>query len=681
MLVSWKWLSRYVDLPMDRQELEDRLSLSGLNHEGTETSAENPSLAPDDVCIDLEVTSNRGDCLGHIGVAREISVLYDRELRIPTPSLAKSGSSVESLLTVENRFTEACPRYTARVIQGVKVGPSPDWMQSALASVGIGVVNNVVDATNYVMMECGQPLHAFDYATIADRKIIVRPADANEKITAIDHREYELDPSMCLIADSGNASAVAGVMGGADSEVTETTTDLVIEAAIFTPLSVRRTARKLKLHSPSSFRFERRVDPVGVEWASRRVCDLITESGGGAVADGIVDTAAEIPERDQIVLRLSELERILGISIPASDVERILLALGCTSDSKIAGGSGAFSAPSWRHDLTREADLIEEVARIHGYDKIPEDSPIPVAPSSKRTFDSATEKIRTVMIGSGLSEAMTPSVVSKKLDQSLSPWTDQPALLTQTAMLKGAKNLRRTLMPSLLQARANNWAAASIEADLFEIAHIYLPGKTPDDLPQELYAVGAVAGGDFFTVKGIIESLCESLGTEHPVSVKSIDSPGFVAGQLVGLCLGETHLGYLGVVDPRTLKQWKLPGSVVVAELSMDSLLSGAQLVPQQRIVSAFPSVERDLNFVMAESVRWNELENVVRSAVGEQLKSVTYVETYRDEEKDGKDRKRVLLSMQLQRDDATLSGEDADVLVQSVIGDCKKKLGAELLG
>lgn len=681
MLVSWKWLARYVDLSMDREELETRLSLSGLNHEGTETSKENASLAADDACIDLEVTSNRGDCLGHIGVAREIAVLYNTELKIPEPAIDAGKTPVDSLLSVENRFVEACPRYTARVIQGVKIGPSPEWMQSALQAIGIGVVNNVVDATNYVMMECGQPLHAFDYANITDKKIVIRPANEKEIITAIDHRQYELDPSMCVIADANNASAVAGVMGGADSEVTESTTDLVIEAAIFTPLSVRRTARKLKLHSPSSFRFERRVDPVGVEWASRRVCELIVESAGGTVADGILDTAAEIPKSEPIVLRLSQIERILGIKISAEEVDRILQALGCGCESKISAGSGSFAAPSWRHDLTREADLIEEVARIHGYDKIPEDSPIPVAASSKRVFDTATEKVRGVMTASGLSEAMTPSVVTKKLDQSLSPWTDQPALKTQTAMLKGAKSLRRTLMPSLLQARANNWASASIQADLFEIAHIYLPGETSDDLPEELYAVGMISGSDFFAVKGILEQLCESLGTEHSLSVEPVESAGFVKGQLVTLSLGQTQLGYLGVVDPKTLKQWKLPGQVVVAELSMAALLAGAQLVPQQKIVSTFPSVERDLNFVMAESVRWNELENVVRSAVGDQLKSVQYRETYRDPDKDGKDRKRVLLTMQLQRDDATLSGEQADALVQSVIGDCKKVLGAELLG
>lgn len=680
MLVSWKWLAKYVDLPNDRQELETRLSLSGLNHEGTETSDDNPDLSPDDVCIDLEVTSNRGDCLGHLGVAREIAVLYDNELKLPAPKLADSGIAVESLLSVENQFVEACPRYTARVIQGVKIGPSPDWMQAALKSVGIGIVNNVVDATNYVMMECGQPLHAFDYDKITDKKIVVRAANKDESITAIDHREYALDPSMCVIADAEHASAVAGVMGGAESEVTDSTTNLVVEAAIFVPLSVRRTARKLKLHSPSSFRFERRVDPVGVEWASRRVCELIVESAGGTVAEGIIDTAPEIPAREPIVLRLSQLERILGISISQDEVDRILTALGCSRESQSAG-AGNYVPPSWRHDLTREADLIEEVARIHGYDKIPEDSPIPVTPSSKRPFDAATEKVRGVMTASGLSEAMTPSVVTQKLDQALSPWTQRPALQTQTAMLKGAKSLRRSLMPSLLQARANNWASASIEADLFEIAHIYLPGESSDDLPEELYSVGFVTGGDFRHAKGILESLCTSLGTGDCLSVQPVDSSGFVKGQLVTLTLGKSHLGYLGVVEPKTLKQWKLPGSVVVAEMSMNALLDGAQLVPQQQIVSAFPSVERDLNFVMAESVRWNELENVVRSAVGDQLKSVTYRETYRDPEKDGKDRKRILLTVQLQRADGTLSGDQADSLVQSVIGDCKSKLGAELLG
>ncbi len=392
MLVSLNWLSKYIDLPMSHEELALRLSLSGLNHEDTDT-------INGDVVVDLEVTSNRGDCLGHIGVAREIGVLYGLPVTIPAPAISPSSTSIDSLLAVENRFVEACPRYTARVIQGVKVGPSPDWMVEALQSVfwkrktdgsieQYQSINNVVDATNYVLMECGQPLHAFDYAKVAGSKIIIRPGKKGEKIDAIDHREYELDESTCVIADAAQASAVAGVMGGAISEVSDETTDLVIESAIFNPLSVRRTARKLKLHSPSSYRFERKVDPAGVDWASRRVCEMIVDIAGGSVADGVIDTLAELPPRQPIVLRASQLERILGIKIDQEEVTRILVALGC-AESGTTGDSVSYVPPTWRHDLTREADLVEEVARIHGYDQIPEDAPIPVAPSSRRPFDTA----------------------------------------------------------------------------------------------------------------------------------------------------------------------------------------------------------------------------------------------------------------------------------------------------
>jgi phenylalanyl-tRNA synthetase beta chain len=684
MLVSLKWLSKYIDLPMNHEELSLRLSLSGLNHESTDT-------INGDVVIDLEVTSNRGDCLGHIGVAREIGVLYGLPTTLPEPQLVPSDTAVSSLLTVENQFIEACPRYTARVIQGVKIGASPDWLIEALQSVfwkrktdgsieQYQSINNVVDATNYVLMECGQPLHAFDYANVAGSKIIVRGAHKGEKIEAIDHHEYELDESMCLIADARQASAVAGVMGGAISEVSESTTDVVIESAIFTPLSVRRTARKLKLHSPSSYRFERKVDPVGVDWASRRVCEMIVELAGGSVAEGVIDTAPASPSREPIVLRVSQLERILGIQIDAAEITRILTTLGCTKPKRSKNGAASYVPPTWRHDLTREADLIEEVARIHGYDKIPEDSPIPVAPSSRRPFDTAMDRVRHIMTSAGLSEAMTPSIVTEKLSGSLSPWSEAPALQTQTPMLKGARCLRRSLLPSLLEGRAKNWARASITADLFEIAHVYLPSDTDQPLPAEQYSLGMVSGSDFFCMKGTLETLCLRMGIEDPLDVVSVDRIGLSSGSCVQLKIGDSLLGYLGVVDPKLLKTWKLAPPVVVAELSLPTLLDRSRLVPQQRPVSTFPSIQRDLNFVVAESVRWSEMENVVRAAVGSDLAAVTYRETYRDEKRDGKDRKRVLMTVELQRHDATLSGKQADKLISKVIGECDKKLSAKLL-
>lgn len=670
MLVSWKWLSKYVDLGMDREELETRLSLSGLNHEGTEQ-------VNDDFSIDLEVTSNRGDCLGHIGVAREISVLYGTKLRVPDPKIgATSSQSIRDVLSVENTFPEGCPRYTARVIKGVKIGPSPDWMIQELQSAIhlYKSINNVVDVTNYVLMECGQPLHAFDMSKINGEKIVVRRAAEGEKIQAIDHNEYELDDAVCVIADEHSPLAIAGVMGGAGSEVDDSTTDIIIEAAVFDPLGTRRTARKLKLHSPSSYRFERKVDPVGVEWASRRACELIQELAGGEVLEGMIDTAAEIAPREPIVLRASELERILGIKIDSAEVVRILTELGCGADN------GAYAPPSWRHDLTREADLIEEVARIYGYDKIPENAPIPVAPSQKRPFDVAMARIRAVLTSAGISEAMTPSVVTEKLDQSISPWTELPALQTQTQMLKGSRRLRRSLIPSLLEGRAKNWTAASLEASLFEIAHIYLPGNADDTLPAEQYCLGVVAGGDYYALKGAIETLLGRLGVQEQPVFEPTESAGFAKNTAVQIKLGGTLLGFMAMVDAKVLKQWKLPGPVVAAELALPVLMEASTLVPQQQAVSLYPSIQRDLNFIMNESVRWSELENVVRAAVGAELAAVDYRETYRDENKDGRDRKRVLLSVELQSHERTLSGEQADDLIQKVIGACKKTLGADLL-
>lgn len=686
MLVSLKWLTKYVELPMSHEELAQRLSLSGLNHEGTD-------LINEDVVIDLEVTSNRGDCLGHIGVAREVGVLYGLPICKPEPSLKCSGQSIDALLTVENQFEAACPRYTARVIQGVQVGASPDWLVEALQSVfwkrkldgsieQYQSINNVVDATNYVLMECGQPLHAFDYAKVEGSQIIVRPGHKGEKIDAIDHRQYELDETTCVIADVKQASAVAGVMGGAASEVSDSTRDLVIESAVFTPLSVRRTARRLKLHSPSSYRFERKVDPIGVDWASQRVCEMIVDLAGGEVVSGVIDTAADIKPRQPVVLRSSQLERILGIKIDTEEVTRILVALGCEAqagDLESTCGK-SYTPPTWRHDLTREADLIEEVARIYGYEKIPEDAPIPVAPSSKRDFDTAMERIRQVMTAAGLSEAMTPSIVTQRLDESLSPWTDRSALESETPMLKGARRLRRTLLPSLIEGRAKNWTAASLEADLFEIAHIYLPSDADSALPAEQYSLGLIAGRDFFEFKGVLETLCQRLGIEHALQVSVVERVGFVPGQCVQLVLDDAGVGYLGTVDQKTLKQWKISGPVVAAELDLPKLLEKSQLVPQQKSVSSFPSIQRDLNFVVAESVRWSDMEHVVRAAVGSELAGVTYRETYRDAKKDGKDRKRVLMSVELQSHEATLSGQQADDLVGRVIGACRDQLSAELL-
>ena len=360
---------------MSHDDLVDRLTMSGLNHEGTDTLG-------DDKAIDLEVTSNRADCLGHVGVAREIATLYDQSLTIPDPQPKTSSNPVSAEVTVDITASESCFRYTARLIKGVKIGPSPDWLIERLKAATLRVdkngkqtwyesVNNVVDATNYVMFECGQPLHAFDFAKIADGKIIVRDAVASEEFQAIDHKNYILDAGMCVIADPNGPVALAGVMGGADSEVSDSTTDVLIESAYFEQLSVRRTARKLKLHSPSSFRFERDIDSANLDWASRRVCDIILEIAGGELYEGVVDVGDRPKNLEPVTLRFSQLKRLLGIEIPKDLVPGILTKLGLTIESSTDESITA-TPPSWRKDLTREADLVEEVGRIYGFDKIPD---------------------------------------------------------------------------------------------------------------------------------------------------------------------------------------------------------------------------------------------------------------------------------------------------------------------
>ena len=344
---------------------------------------------------------------------------------------------MQELAQVRIDCPELCYRYTARVVRGVKIGPSPDWLAQRLRTLGLAVVNNVVDITNYVMMECGQPLHAFDFAKLARRQIIVREARSGEAFQAIDHRTYTLQPGMCVIADAASPVALGGVMGGAESEVSAGTTELLIESAQFSPLSIRTTARKLGLHSPSSYRFERGVDPEGVDWASRRCCELILQLAGGELAAGVLDVGTAQSPRPAVVLRLAQLPRILGIQVPADATERILKALG-SEVLRVDQQCIEVRPASWRRDLTREIDLIEEVARIHGYEKISEDVSVPLFPSQPTVRSRVANRVRQVLTAAGFDEAMTASLVPVEWSNAFSPWTDSRIARESTADERGS---------------------------------------------------------------------------------------------------------------------------------------------------------------------------------------------------------------------------------------------------
>ena len=669
MIVSWNWLQEYVALPMKLDELTERLTLTGLNLEGVENVG-------DDVAIDLEVTSNRPDCLGHIGVAREIAVLWDQKLKIPDARPTATETKIDRLVSVTIECPELCPRYTARVIRGVKIGPSPAWLAQRLQSLGIAVVNNVVDITNYVMLECGQPLHAFDYAKLAGQQIVVRESKPGEKFTAINHQEYELAAGTCVIADAQKAVALGGVMGGAETEVSANTTDLLIEAADFDPLSVRNTARRLNLHSESSYRFERGVDPVGIDWASRRCCALILELAGGSLTTGALDVGNPPAERQPIKLRFSQLPRILGIEVPPEKVRKILTALG-NQETHACDHCVKVIPPSWRADLTREIDLIEEVARIHGYDQIPEDTGVRMAASTRSREDRVLQQVRDVLIATGFHEAMTISAIDHSWIDVFRPWTQAEPLETSTPVLRRANCLRQTLLPSLLAARRTNETLSNATIELFEIANVYLPRA--GELPDERRMLGLTSGGGFLELKGVLEAVVAAVSPNGRLVVTAQDDRFWRPGRGCRLALGGRDFGYLGEVSPWGLDQFELRGGTTVAELDLQVLVDQAVAIRRVQPLSPYPPVDRDLNVVLDEPVRWAEVERIVLASGDELLESIAFQEIYRDADRLGAGKKSLLFRIQLRSAEGTLTNEQADAVRDKIVAALGKELGGRL--
>jgi phenylalanyl-tRNA synthetase beta chain len=673
MIVSWNWLAQYVRLDMPVEALTERLALAGLNHEST-------GEVGGDLAIDLEVTSNRPDCLGHLGVAREIAVLFDRPLRVPDPRPPASGEPVEALTGVTVEAPDLCPRFTARVVTGVTVGESPWWLRKRLETLGVRPVSNVVDVTNYVMFENGQPLHAYDLDRLDGRRLVVRRARKGETLTAINNKVYELTGEMLAIADAGRPVGLAGVMGGLDTEIGASTTNVLIEAAQFDPISVRRTSRALGLFSPSSYRFERPLDPEGTEWASRRCAELIIETVGGTLHPGVIDVGQPRPGRAPITLRLDQIPRVLGIAIGRDEVERVLRALGLEPVGS-SPGSLTFRPPSWRSDLEREIDLVEEVARVHGYEHIPEDRAVPLTSAPRGPRERVESAARDALTACGFDEAVTFSLVGDELSEPLR--TDDgrppaPAVRVEHASRKREGALRQSLVPSLLAARRHNEAHGNPDAELFEIADVYLPepGRALPDQPARL---GLVSGRDYLGLKGVVEALAGRLhltGLElRPASV-----PWFAPGRSAELVLGGTHFGFLGEVARAKLDALDLRAASSAAELEFNLLVERAVLVPGYRALPPFPAVARDLSLVVDRSLPWAELAGAVRRAAGPALESVEFLDTFHGGNVPG-GKHSVHFGLRFRHPERTLTGEEVERSVEAVVAACASRFGATLRG
>jgi len=695
MIISTNWLAEYVSLPASTDALVERLLLSGLNHEATWAVGA-------DTAIEIEVTSNRPDCLGHIGVAREAALLFDRPLHIPAAAPREGGAAPG--IAVEILAPAICPSYTARVIRGVRVGPSPQWLVDRLATVGVASVNNVVDVTNYVMLECGQPLHAFDLAKLRGGRISVRQAVAGEPFTAINHKTYALTADMGVIADADGPVALAGVMGGDRTEIAADTSDILLESAQFAPLTVRATARGLVLASPSSYRFERVPDPAAVEWASRRAASLIVDIAGGLAAPGAVEAGRLRVDPATISLRHRRVAEVLGIEVPDDRQQAILKGLGFVAEV-IEAERSVWRAPTWRRDCAREIDLVEEIARIEGYDRVPENEPIAAQPVTESARERTIRRAGEVLVAAGLCEAMTRSVVSDRLETLGSPWGDEPPLRCAPPLVRGADRLRRTLLPSLLESRAVNVAVGARSPDLFETARGYL-ARPADDASRSPVAepllLAFVIGGGFFAGKGLVEGVLGRLGLapaggQGPrIAFRPVSLGLFADGHAAEIVLERPdapsggraeRIGVVGEVSAAARAGCGLGGSaagaIVAAELRLDRLEFAVDAERSLCRPSDFPAVERDVNLIVDRSVSWGEVAAAIGGAsaglLPGLLEECRLVQVWEDAERLGAGKKSFVVALRLRSSQGTLAGEDANRAVETLVESCRARCGAAL--
>jgi phenylalanyl-tRNA synthetase beta chain len=670
MIVSWNWLKEYVRLDMPVDELGNRLMMAGLNLESIED-------VEGDIAIDLEVTSNRPDCLCHLGVARETAALFGRNWTAPDPQPASRGAEIATAAKVAVEAADLCPLYTARLVRGVKIAPSPLWMQRRLKTLGIRPINNVVDATNYVLMECSQPLHAFDFDALHGGQIVVRRARAGEKITAIDQKVYELAADMCVIADGQRPVAIAGVMGGFDTEIGDGTRNVLIEAADFASMTVRATARKLNLHSDSSYRFERGVDRSQIDWASRRCVQLILETAGGELAPGVLTAGEAHPSaRAPITLRLSQVPRVLGIDISQAEVERILKVLGLQQHASSRAGEVLFVPPSWRRDLSREIDLIEEAARVHGYEKIPEDAAVPLAISTTTLQDRLSERLAQSLVGAGFFEAVTLTFVDEPLNSLVRPWTQQDPLRVEHSSRQRTNILRQSLVPSLLAARRLNECQGTLNAQLFEIARVFLAAE-PGNRQAEPKVLSAVSGRSFGELKGVVEQLLDAINHQVRLTAIPAEGPWFQPGRGAELQVNGQRLGWLGEISHEVRTALSLHDSASFFEIDLAVLEPLVQLSPPYTPVPDYPAINRDINFVLDESVSYTELSEVIRTSAGTLLEEVAFSSQYRGPQIPA-DKKSYVVRLHYRAPDRTLTSAEVDAIQGRVIADCAAKLAAQ---
>lgn len=691
MKISYNWLKEIVETDLDPRELAVRLTMAGLAVDAVEPHG-------DDQILEFDLTSNRPDGLSHLGIAREVAALGGHAVKMPPAEMRPVAARTAEATSVEIRDAGLCPRYTARLIRGVKIGPSPAWLVRRLEALGQRSVNNVADITNYVMLETGQPLHAFDFERLRGGRIIVRRAADGEKMTTLDGEERELTSAMLVIADAERAVAIGGIKGGEDSGISDSTVDVLLEAAWFTPVQIRQTSKALGLSTEASYRFERGTDPEIVSFASDRACALIAEIAGGEILDGLIDA---YPGRDEIAasfkpitLRLSRYEALTGLPVELAEAERILTALGFRVDHGPAEGTLEVVSPTWRIDVRIEEDLIEEVARVRGYDLLQTSLPGSAGAGAYLNGEDDRRATRRLLTNAGFHEAISFSFVNSALDAQFSRDEDSSRLELLDPIDANQSHMRTTLAGGLLRALEHNLNYGSRNVRLFEIGKCFLAnGRESGGRPTEIEQLALVATGarnefdwqdagsrlDFYDMKGLIDALADQLGLAPlhfiPTTEVAALHPGRAAE--VRLASGEV-IGSLGQLHPRLVAGYKIKQPILLAEFDFQRLLAAARIEPRYRQLPKFPTVVRDLALLIDTSVTWQAIEETIRSLALAHLVDLRIFDIYRGRELPA-GRHSIALSLRYRAADRTLTDEEIAAAQEQVVKALSTRFGAEL--
>lgn len=695
MNISLNWLNRYLS-PGDvtASEAEHVLTFAGYPVEGID------ELASGDTMLDVELTSNRGDLLSHVGCAREIvaalSASTSRALKMPEFKDPASGADITGSLRLTNDEPSACPLFTARLVRGVKVGPSPKWLVDLLEAVGQRSINNLVDITNFITHELGNPCHVFDLKKLAGNELVIRYAHKGEGLTTLDGKSHKLITSDLVVADAVKPTSLAGVIGGQASEVDNTTTDVVFEMATWDPVVVRNAARRLNIRTDASHRFERIVDPRTIDFAARRAVEMIVDLAGGELASGVLSEGAQLPVTDPITVRVDRCNHMLGIEVSQEDAIRHLEAHEVeVSDSSF--GELKCIPPAFRPDLEREIDLIEEIARTVGYDKIPERDTIDVRVRHPQESERARKELHRVLTGLGFYETVTFSFVSPA---AATPWLEPglEAVAVDDDRRGSEPILRPSVIPSLLTCRKAN-ASGQVNVPggvrLYEMSAVFAQSPSKETVERRkltllLDAEGVQPGkkakpeqlqSAIRSARGAVEHIARAMGgLDAKVDINPVEPAcsGWMAGAFGEIVIDANRIGVLGLVSQDVLKSNGVDIPVAAVELDLDALVT---MYPPKATVTrlpAFPAIERDLSLILDEATHWAEIDGLVRGSDLEHFDSLSYVGSFRGEQV-GSGKKSVTLRMRFRHPSETLRHEDVDPQVSRVMERATRDLGAEI--